>query len=195
MFRRRLFRRPRRPLFRRRPAVPLRVRQALNRAHRLMAEEQFAEAAGIFERLSTEAEQRNMPIRAADLALQTSRAYFAAASVETALDWAKRALRLFAQGGRVGRVPPALSKMSAALRQAGYAAQAGQLEQQVEQMLAEMGLSPEEVRRRAPQMSEEHGSLPPRCASCGAPLIPDEVEWRDAHTAECPYCGAIVKAP
>ena len=61
MFRRRPFRRP--PLFRRRPRsrpappptrrpLPPRVRQALTRANRLMADGQFAEAAGIFERLS-----------------------------------------------------------------------------------------------------------------------------------------------
>jgi hypothetical protein len=36
--------------------------------------------------------------------------------------------------------------------------------------------------------------LPSRCSGCGAPLVPDEVEWHDATTAECLYCGAIVKA-
>ena len=38
------------------------------------------------------------------------------------------------------------------------------------------------------------GTLPSRCAGCGAPLLPDEVEWHDAYTAECVYCGTVSKA-
>jgi len=30
--------------------------------------------------------------------------------------------------------------------------------------------------------------------NCGAPLLPDEVEWHDVRTAKCPYCGTAVKA-
>jgi len=193
MFRRRPFRRLRRPLLRGRRPLPPRVRQALIRANRLMAEGQFAEAGGIFEQLSEEANQRGMLIRAADLALQSSRAYFAASDVDTALEWARQALRLFVRGGRVGRVPLVLSKMTSALRQKGYDAQADQLEREATQALEEVGLSLDEARQRAPQAVERRGSLPARCAGCGAPLVPDEVEWHDAHTAECPYCGTVAK--
>lgn len=191
MFRRRPFRRP--PLFRRRP-LPPRVRQDLARAHRLMADGQFAEAAEVFKRLSEEAKRRGMLVRAADLMLQASRAHFAADDVEAALEQARQALRLFVRSGRVGRVPLLLSKMTAALRSKGYDAQADQLEQEAAQALEEMGLSLDEVRQRIPKMLEKRGSLQAQCSGCGAPLIPDEVEWHDAHTAECPYCGTIAKA-
>lgn len=203
MFRRRPFRRP--PLFAPRPPLPPRgvppppipplplvARQALARANALMAGGQFAEAASIFERLSDEAQRRSMPIRAADLALQSARAHFAAGTVEAALERAKQALRLFVAGGRPGRVPTVLSKMTAALRQQGYDSQADQLQQEAERLLGESGFSLDELRQSV-QVAERRGTLPARCEGCGAPLVPDEVEWHDACTAECPYCGTIAK--
>jgi hypothetical protein len=178
---------PRRPL-------AARALKALARANRLMADGQFAEAAEIFGRLSEEAERRDMTVRAADLALQASRAHFAADAVEAALTWAREGLRLLVRGGRVGRVPTVLAKMTAALRERGYDAQADQLEHEVTQALEGIGLSLDEARHRVPQVPEERGDLPAQCSGCGAPLVPDEVEWHDTRTAECLYCGTIIKA-
>ena len=208
MFRRRPFRRPRLGRRRpppfppgagvppRRPPLPTGVRQELARANSLMADGQFAEAADVFGGLSEKAKEHGMLVRAAGLALQASRAHLAADDVEAALQRAKEALRLLARGGRAGRVPRVLSRMTAALRGKGYDAQAEELEQEAAQALEEMGLSLDEVRERAPesQATEKRGSLPAHCSSCGARLVSDEVEWHDAHTAECLYCGTIVKA-
>lgn len=200
MFRRRP---PRRPLsfrrLRRRPPPPGRplaskLRKILIRANRLMAEERFAEAAVIYERLYREGEERGFTARAADLALQAARAYFAAGDVDAALKHAKKALRLLVNSGRAGRIPQVLSRMTAALRDKGYDAQANELEQEAERILDQMGLSFEEARQQAPQVPEKRGSLPAKCSGCGAPVVPDEVEWHDAQTAECLYCGTILKA-
>lgn len=177
-----------------RPPLPPRVKRALARANRLMAGGQFAKAAGAFGQLSEKARERGMLVRAADLTLQASRAHFAAGDVGAALEQARQALRLFVRGGRAGRIPLVLSKMTAALRNKGYDAQADQLEQEAAQLLEEMGLSLDEAKQQIPTMPEKRGSLPAKCGGCGAPLIPDEVEWHDAHTAECPYCGTIAKA-
>jgi rRNA maturation endonuclease Nob1 len=84
--------------------------------------------------------------------------------------------------------------MTPALRQRGYTAQADQLEQEAAQILEEIGLSLEQVRQRVPHIDQKRRHLPPRCTGCGAPLVPDEVEWHDARTAECPYCGTSLKA-
>jgi hypothetical protein len=35
--------------------------------------------------------------------------------------------------------------------------------------------------------------LPTYCPSCGATVRPDEVEWLDEVTAECAYCGSLVR--
>jgi tetratricopeptide (TPR) repeat protein len=206
MFRKRPPRRS--PLFRRvrrRPPPPFRaipprqpladkLRQVLARANRLMAEERFAEAAAIYEQLYQEGKERGFVARAGDLALQAARACFAAGDVGAALKHAKGALRLLAESGRAGRIPHVLSRMTTTLRDGGYDAQADELEREAEQILGEMGLSFEEARRRAPQMPEKRGALPARCDGCGAPVLPDEVEWHDAQTAECLYCGTVLKA-
>jgi hypothetical protein len=170
------------------------VRRALTRANGLLAEGQFAEAADIFAELSEEARQRGMLVRAADLALQASRAHLFADDVEAALERAREALRLLVRGGRAGRVGRVLSRMTAALRQRGYDIQADQLEQEAAQALEGVGLSLDEVRQRVPQVAEGRGTLPAQCGGCSARLVPDEVEWHDARTAECLYCGTVIKA-
>jgi len=35
--------------------------------------------------------------------------------------------------------------------------------------------------------------LPAKCSACGAPIRPDDVTWLDPQTAECPYCGSVLK--
>ncbi len=206
MFRRRPGRRP--PVFRRRfprrpggpphrPPLPPRVRRVLMRANKLMASERFTEAAAIFEELSEKADQHGMPVRAADLALQASRACLAAGDPQAAVEWGEKALRLLVRGGRADRVPRVLPRMINVLRQHGYDAQADQLEQEAEKVLDEAGLSLAEMRLRAPQATEQfaaqRGTLPAQCSGCGASLVPDEVEWHDARTAECLYCGTVCK--
>ncbi len=207
MLRRRPFRR--RPLLRRRPPppppppsappprplLPPRVRQALARANSLMADGQFAEAADIFGQLADKAKELGRPIRAADLTIQAARAHLAAGNADAAVERAKQALLIFIRSGRVNRVPHLLARMTEALRNKGYHTEADELEHTVEDGLSEMGLSLEGVAQRvAAEKVERRGTLPAQCAGCGAPLVPDEVEWHDAHTAECPYCGTIVKA-
>ena len=199
-----LRRRPprRRPLMRRpppvprgprRPSLPPRVRQALVRANGLLADGQFAQAAAAFGRLSERAGQRGMHAPAGDLALQTSRAHFAAGDVDAAIEWAKQGLRLLVRGGRVGRASVVLPKIASTLREKGYGDEAADLEQWATEALAKVGLSFEEAAQRSTEVPRERGDLPARCAGCGAPLVPDEVEWHDAHTAECLFCGALAK--
>jgi hypothetical protein len=177
----------------RRLSLPPQVRQALSQANQLMAEGQFVEAAVIFERLSGQVERRGMLVRAGDLILQASRAHFRAGDVGTAVEQVGQALRLFVRGGREERVPRVLSRATSVLRNKGYDAQADRLEQEAAAMLEEVGSSLEEAGRRVPQATERRGILPPVCKGCGASLVPDEVEWHDARTAECLYCGMVVK--
>lgn len=51
-----------------------------------------------------------------------------------------------------------------------------------------------EIERRAEGQGEESsGSLPPRCPHCGGPVNPDKLDWVDSRTAECAYCGSILR--
>lgn len=43
-------------------------------------------------------------------------------------------------------------------------------------------------------MITAHGQLPTNCPECGAPLDGSEVQWKDKDTAECNYCGSIIRS-
>lgn len=175
---------------RRAPALPPRVRRALRRAHQHMADEQFAQAAQAFARLTEAAQRHKLPIRAAHLALQAARAHLADDDVEAALPWAERGLTLLARGGQARRASRLLARVQDELRERGYATQAEALSAKFDRMLEEQRVPPdEEVTAEEPR-----GTLPARCAGCGAALLPDTVEWHAEKTASCAYCGAVVKA-
>jgi hypothetical protein len=135
-----------------------------------------------------------MVIRSAELHLRASGARLSLDEVEAAVARAKKGLVLLARGGRPGRVAQALARICDALRSKGYDAEADELEQEAGRALEESGLSLEEARQQVPRAPKQHGTLPAKCSGCGAPLTPDSVEWHDAQTAECPYCGTIAKA-
>ena len=40
----------------------------------------------------------------------------------------------------------------------------------------------------------QHGPLPTSCPKCGAPVHGTEANWVDNNTAECDYCGALIRA-
>jgi predicted RNA-binding Zn-ribbon protein involved in translation (DUF1610 family) len=192
LFRRR---RPRRPP---RPGGPL---QLLSRAQRLFDEGRYREAAPIFERLAEGAAERGMWSRAGDLALQAARCHLEAGQVDLALQRGRQAIQLYGRGGLIGKVQSILPKMVQALEDRGYHAQAQALRAEIEACLAD--LPPE--RRAVPpgpagrwplfrRPGMESRELPAQCTSCGAPVRPDEVTWLDQTSAECPYCGSVLKA-
>jgi len=170
------------------------MQKAVAKAHALMADGQFAPAAESFARLSDEAKGKGMVARAANLSLQAARAYLAADSVDAAVKWATTGIGLMARGGRPGRVNAMLPRITSALRNKGYDAEAVQVEQAAQQLLDEMGISLDKMGPHGLQRTETRGTLPAQCTGCGAPIVPGEVEWHDNQTAECPYCGSILKA-
>lgn len=203
MIRRRPPRRPvRHPLRRRvrrprpgvRAAVPPRLRQALAEAHRAMESGDFDHAARIFEEEADKARDQGQFAAASRLALQCARAHLAGDSVETALAWAKQALQFMVQSGRPGRIPVALNRMVEHLRQRGFEAEADQLQHEVEERLTEVGPSLQEAQAQTVSAAGTRGQLPGKCSTCAGPLNPQDVEWYDPQTAECPYCGSVVKA-
>ncbi len=192
----------RRPLMRPRPLRPPLARpgplQALAQANDLLEAGEPAAAAPIFERLSEGARAHGFPARSANLALQAARAHLEAGQVSAACHWALAGLTRLAHSGQCGRVPRVLGRICAALEEAGHPAEAAELRGQVAQALSDMGLSLEQLAPAGAPMAAGAAAtiptLPARCSGCGAPLIPDEIEWRDAHSALCPYCGTVAKA-
>lgn len=176
-----------------------RPRQMLMRATQLFDQGEFAEAAPIFERLAEGAAERGMLNRAGDLYLQSARCYLEARKVTLAVERGKQALHLFGRAGLFGKIERLMPRMVEALREKGYQAEAEALQQEVEARLAE--IPPE---RRAPPGARPAAwpfaargmarrELPAKCSACGGPVKPDDVTWLDPQTAECPYCGSVLK--
>ena len=193
------------PRRRRRP----RPRQVLARANRLFDQGEFAEAAPIFDRLARGADERGMLNRAGDLYLQAARCYLEMGEAAVAVERGKHALRLFGRAGLLGKIERLMPRMVEALQEKGYNAEAEALRQEVEARLAEVpperrqppGARPAAWPSTArPVLSVVEGppmarrELPAKCPACGAPVKPDDVTWLDPQTAECPYCGSVLKA-
>lgn len=182
-----------------------RPRQVLARADRLFDQGKFSEAAPIFERLAKGAAQRRMPDRAGDLYLRSARCHLEMGNAALAVERGKRALRLFGRAGRVGKIERLLPKIVDALQEKGHEDEAAALQQEVEARLAEAPpgrrpppfdklRTPPGARPAAARPMPRRGELPAKCPACGAPIKPDEVTWLDPDSAECPYCGSVLKA-
>jgi hypothetical protein len=83
-----------------------------------------------------------------------------------------------------------LPQVLAALEEHGRHEDARLLREQVEKAFpgAKSAGAPGPLRAR------RAARLPTKCAACGGPLRSNEVTWSDAVTAECPFCGAGIKA-
>ncbi len=187
MFRPRRPFRPRPP--RRPPHRPPPLPPAVLEAERLMRDGQFASAAARFEGLAQKARERARPGAAAHLYLRAARCYVEVDDVERADACAERAIHLFIEARQPARVRQVLPRVLAALERHGRHADAERLRREVEEAFQGMEALP----GRTPPAAQR-GQLPAKCPSCGGPLKPDEVAWSDPHTAECPYCGSVVKA-
>ena len=181
-------------MFRRRPFVrPLRralavdVPPALRRANELMAAGQYAGAAEIFEQFGAGALQRGGP-RAPVFFLQAGRARLQAGQTGPGADLIKRGLSIFVQRGQLAEAQRAGRRAADELRQRGLVTQAEEIEAQLSLVgpSAVEGLQPAET-------GQVDGRLPTNCPGCGAPLRPEDVEWLDTATAECPFCGSLVR--
>ncbi len=175
-----------RPLrrFRRRPPMLARrpVPEPLRRAMRLFDEGQFGESAEAFHTLAQEAEERGKIFQAANLTAQAARCYLRLDDIDQAYDRGKKALDLFKRAGRPGAARRLGERMVEILRKRGRQDEADALEHELKQLPA-----PERpaVRR---------GKLPGKSPHCGGPIRGSEATRVEPWSAECPYCGSVVKA-
>lgn len=196
MFRRRPFRRPHPPLV---PGAPPGVgpvvREALARAHNALERGDALRAAHIFRQLAEEFAHRRMPLRAAGMLLEAACAETQGDRPAEAVADGRRALEMLAHLPLPGRIAATAERLATTLHQRGHNAQAAEIEHALEEALQRSGISRQEVTThlKAARLGR-HGLLPAKCASCGGPILPDEVEWHSPDTAECPYCGSVLHA-
>jgi hypothetical protein len=179
MFRRPFVRPLRRAL---RPTIP----PALMRANELLASGNYLAAAEAYEQLARGAQTRGLP-HDAQLFLQAGRCRILSGQVPAGMADLKQGLTLLAGRGNWERLRNAGQRAANELRSRGLTAEAAE----IEAFLAQTLPSGFVAGAASPARSR---ILPTNCLACGAPLHADEVEWSDDITAECPYCGAAVRA-
>jgi tetratricopeptide (TPR) repeat protein len=172
---------------RRRP----RPRPLLRRARRRIERADPAKAAAILEEKAQAAEEQGMLDKAGDLHMEAARCYLQLDDIDRADDHGLKALQLFIQARRPGKVRRLVPKMMAVLHRKGYHDEAKKLRQEVDALL---GALPGERAIPWGERAVQRRSLPAKCPSCGGPIRSDEINWIDSHSAECTYCGGIVKA-
>ncbi len=184
-----MFRRPMRPLRRAAMRGVMRpnqiVLQAVARANNLLAQGKPNDAAQIFERLAQEGDARGLAKPAANAHAQAALAYAQAKNENTALTHARTALTQFAQLGMAQRAPTFYNNIVQKLRENGMTNAADALTREFGDQIKTLGAQGVGAAPR--------GRLPSKCPHCAGPARSDEVEWIDAQSAECVYCGGVIQ--
>lgn len=185
------FRRFRRPLrgmlrrgLRRRPGGRGLI-DRLRRAHRAMVNHEFAYAEAEFLALGEEAQLRGLP-QGPPLLIASGMAAVEAGDGDRGVEHILRGLQEFRQRGQMRRLALAAGRIIEELRSRGHAAVADRIESQ----LPESGFQLQAQQQSPAEMLK----LPAKCPQCGGSVHPDEVEWANAHSAICDYCGSILPA-
>ncbi|MGB7537250.1 MAG: hypothetical protein WBM17_01805 [Anaerolineales bacterium] len=175
----------RRPFGAPRPLAPGPIR-ALANANRLFSAGQFGPAADQYEMLAKAAGAGGLPF-APRLYFQAARANWQAGRIPQGMQLLRTGLGILLTAGAVGRVRQIATAAADELDQLGHAPEAAD----VRKFLADVP-APAESASVLP-VETAHPTLPTHCGQCGAVIRTDELEWIDAQTAECAYCGSPIR--
>jgi hypothetical protein len=179
----------RRPFGALRPLAPGPMR-ALANANQLFAAGQYAQAAEQFEMLAQAASASRLPF-APRLFFQAARANWRAGQIPRGMQLLRTGLGILLTAGALGRVRQIAGTAADELDELGHAPEA----EEVRKFLAGIPApadSPLEASEPAPA-EPARPVLPTNCEKCGARVRSDEIEWIDAQTAECAYCGSPIR--
>lgn len=161
----------------------------MRRVHRQLASGQYAQAYPTLKRLADGAAQRRAPVQAATLYAEAARARVEMAAPGAhnaawdAVALCQRALHLLSGARRTAQAHALLARMLELLESKRYYVQAVELRAEGTALLG-----------AKPRLTQPQAALPFKCPGCNAPLRADEVEWVDAQSAACAYCGSLVRA-
>ncbi len=175
----------------RRPRPVRSVHPRLVHANRLLEEGDYLQAAQLYEELGRQASDLGR-VRAPYLFLQAGQARLLAGDKDAGIALIQQGLGMFEAEGRWHKLQRTGSRVLAGLRGSGYNDEAAKIEQWLQKTLQPHGeFSAMPVSSRSEE--ERHPLLPTACPTCGAPLYPQEVDWVDALTVECNYCGNLIR--
>lgn len=180
-----MFRRPRLRFARAQMLGSMEMSQLQN-ANELIASGQPEKAAPIYLQLARGLQSTQHPRKAANMHAMASNAFADAKEEKQALQQAQVALRFFVRLQMMPRAAQFYGNICAKMNQNGMTDSATELETEFGPMLANIPARAMGDPRQGPR------HLPTSCPKCGAPLRSDEVEWVDAVTASCSFCGSVI---
>lgn len=179
-------------MFRRRAAKLLKrfaapnVPPMLQRAHQMLEQGDYENAALTFYELAKKAQQK-FPQHAPMLYIQAGRASILSGQNKKALVHFRSGLTLLGTERRFARLEKIGKIIINELRERGLNTEADEIEEVLKNNL------PSTIEKETPALNKKV-ILPTHCPSCGAGIKPDEVDWIDEITAECDYCGSPIRA-
>jgi hypothetical protein len=148
---------------------------------------EYGRAGELFEKIAETADARGGP-RAPLFYLQAGRARALAGQIQLAMPSLNRGFELLAQRGAWKKFQQAGKRAVRELMENGFTAESEELQAFLNRH------SPREIPiTPSPARPIKKQTLPTHCPSCGAAVRPDEVEWLDEVTAECAYCGSLIR--
>lgn len=128
--------------------------------------------------------------RAAYIFLQAGRAFVQGNQPKHAMDCFKMGLSMLSQANRTQLMLQVGSRIVGDLNYRGLRNEA----QLVTNWLDALnGGSIQSFGRPVTSFDPTRPRLPLKCPFCKGNLLPDEMDWLDTNTAECPYCGSAVQ--
>jgi hypothetical protein len=178
---------PPNPAAPRRPLSPAQL-ATLKQANQLLANGQPGQAAPLFAQLAGQMESSQWPRRAANVHALAAHAFADSRAGQAALVEARSALNLFIQNQMTQRTPRFYANITRKLRNKSMPVAAQSLEQEFGSRIGALPSQP------AAAPASRRGSLPTSCPKCGAPVHGRDANWIDDNTAECDYCGVLIRA-
>jgi len=169
------------------PPLPPEMILQMIQAHRLFAVGQYSQSATLLENLANSARASGLP-RAPRLFFQAARANWHANQVPHGMDLMRIALDLLVAAGAVDIAGQIASLAMTELSSMGHMQEADQLRDYVAKIPGW-----QETASETPPEEKVKPVLPTHCKQCGATVRSDEVDWVDAVTAACAYCGSPVR--
>jgi hypothetical protein len=176
------------------------------------ADGNFLEAAKSFEKISTTAMAAGIK-QGPRLLIETGRAYLFGGEADKGLDFIKRGLAYLAQSGRRMATRQLGENVVYDFKQRGLSQPAQEISAYLVNLVGDRGDLPinlgwnpflrhvNEAPLWGPMTHVPAAGpakpgrpiLPTRCPACGAPIAANDVDWVDDLTAECPFCGSLVR--
>ena len=144
---------------------------------------QYGRAGELFEKLAETASARG-GARAPIFYLKAGQARILAGQIALGMPSLRHGLELLAERQKFLRLQKAGKRVITELDERGLSKEASELEVLLKTLMSSETLL---------DISERRTVLPTYCPSCGAAVLPDEVEWLDDVTAECAYCGSPIR--